>query len=136
MSFSRPIQWYPSHVDPIWPDVTFDSIIQCQKFYLGDSLHALLLDDTQSSVVCPHRLGKVNAAGNALRPLGSSCAAPTTAAAAASAAAACSCLPRRCAAAAAATSRAAGAAESRAAGAAESGAAGAAESRAAGAAES
>ncbi len=20
MSFSRPIQWYHSHVDPIWPD--------------------------------------------------------------------------------------------------------------------
>jgi hypothetical protein len=23
MSFSRPIQWYHSHVDPIWPDGTF-----------------------------------------------------------------------------------------------------------------
>jgi hypothetical protein len=23
MSFSRPIQWYYSHVDPIWPDGTF-----------------------------------------------------------------------------------------------------------------
>jgi hypothetical protein len=24
MSFSRPIQWYHSHVDPIWPDGTFN----------------------------------------------------------------------------------------------------------------
>jgi hypothetical protein len=24
MSFSRPIQWYQSHVDPIWPDGTFN----------------------------------------------------------------------------------------------------------------
>ncbi len=23
-SFSRPIQWYHSHVDPIWPDGTFN----------------------------------------------------------------------------------------------------------------
>jgi hypothetical protein len=23
MSFTRPIQWYHSHVDPIWPDGTF-----------------------------------------------------------------------------------------------------------------
>ncbi len=23
MFFSRPIQWYHSHVDPIWPDGTF-----------------------------------------------------------------------------------------------------------------
>jgi hypothetical protein len=23
MSYSRPIQWYHSHVDPIWPDGTF-----------------------------------------------------------------------------------------------------------------
>jgi hypothetical protein len=23
MSFSRPIQWYHSHADPIWPDGTF-----------------------------------------------------------------------------------------------------------------
>ncbi len=23
MSFSRPIQWYHSHGDPIWPDGTF-----------------------------------------------------------------------------------------------------------------
>ncbi len=23
MSFSRPIQWYHSYVDPIWPDSTF-----------------------------------------------------------------------------------------------------------------
>jgi hypothetical protein len=23
MSFSRPIQWYNSHADPIWPDSTF-----------------------------------------------------------------------------------------------------------------
>ncbi len=24
MSFSRPIQWYHSHADPIWPDGTFN----------------------------------------------------------------------------------------------------------------
>ncbi len=24
MSFSRPIQWYHSHADPIWPDDTFN----------------------------------------------------------------------------------------------------------------
>jgi hypothetical protein len=23
MSFTRPIQWYHSHADPIWPDGTF-----------------------------------------------------------------------------------------------------------------
>jgi hypothetical protein len=23
MNFSRPIQWYHSHADPIWPDSTF-----------------------------------------------------------------------------------------------------------------
>ncbi len=27
MSFSRPIQWYHSHADPIWPDGTFISKI-------------------------------------------------------------------------------------------------------------
>ena len=26
MSFSRLIQWYHSHVDPIWPDGTFNSL--------------------------------------------------------------------------------------------------------------
>jgi hypothetical protein len=25
MSFSRPIQWYHSHADPIWPDGTFNT---------------------------------------------------------------------------------------------------------------
>jgi hypothetical protein len=25
MSFLRPIQWYHSHVDPIWPDGTFNA---------------------------------------------------------------------------------------------------------------
>ncbi len=25
MSFSRPIQWYYSHADPIWPDNTFNT---------------------------------------------------------------------------------------------------------------
>ncbi len=25
MSFSRPIQWYHSHADPVWPDSTFNS---------------------------------------------------------------------------------------------------------------
>jgi hypothetical protein len=25
MSFSRPIQWYHSHADPIWPEGTFKS---------------------------------------------------------------------------------------------------------------
>ncbi len=25
MFFSRPIQWYHSHADPIWPDGTFKS---------------------------------------------------------------------------------------------------------------
>ncbi len=25
MSFSRPIQWYHSHIDPIWPDGTFNN---------------------------------------------------------------------------------------------------------------
>ncbi len=25
MSFSRPIQWYHSHADPIWPDGFFNS---------------------------------------------------------------------------------------------------------------
>jgi hypothetical protein len=27
MSFSRPIQWYHCHADPIWPDGTFESFI-------------------------------------------------------------------------------------------------------------
>ncbi len=26
MSFSRPIQWYHSHVDPIWPDGALNAI--------------------------------------------------------------------------------------------------------------
>ncbi len=26
MSFSRPIQWYHSHADPIWPDGTFNCL--------------------------------------------------------------------------------------------------------------
>ncbi len=26
MFFSRPIQWYHSHADPIWPDGTFKSL--------------------------------------------------------------------------------------------------------------
>ncbi len=26
MSFSRPIQWYNSHVDPNWPDGTFKNL--------------------------------------------------------------------------------------------------------------
>jgi hypothetical protein len=29
MSFSRPIQWYHSHADPIWPDST------CKTWYLA-----------------------------------------------------------------------------------------------------
>ncbi len=29
MSFSRPIQWYHSHVDPIWLDATFEMNITC-----------------------------------------------------------------------------------------------------------
>jgi hypothetical protein len=27
MSFSRPIQWYLSHLDPIWPNVTINKTI-------------------------------------------------------------------------------------------------------------
>jgi hypothetical protein len=27
MSFSRPVQWYHSHADPIWPDVTFNDAL-------------------------------------------------------------------------------------------------------------
>jgi hypothetical protein len=30
MSFSRHIQWYHSHVDPIWLDGTFNSMGLCQ----------------------------------------------------------------------------------------------------------
>ncbi len=26
MFFSRPIQWYHSHADPIWPDGTFNEL--------------------------------------------------------------------------------------------------------------
>jgi hypothetical protein len=30
MSFLRPIQWYQSHADPVWPDGTFKSLVpQC-----------------------------------------------------------------------------------------------------------
>ncbi len=28
MSFSRPIQWYHSHADPIWPDGIFKGTAQ------------------------------------------------------------------------------------------------------------
>ncbi len=30
MSFSRPVQWYHSHADPIWPDGTFKAEIVYQ----------------------------------------------------------------------------------------------------------
>ncbi len=31
MSFSRAIQWYHSHADPIWPDGTFNECLLSQK---------------------------------------------------------------------------------------------------------
>jgi hypothetical protein len=33
MFFSKPIQWYHSHADPIWPDGTF-KVIDEQELYL------------------------------------------------------------------------------------------------------
>ncbi len=35
MSFPRPIQWYHSHADPIWPDGTFKSDDVVLLFCLG-----------------------------------------------------------------------------------------------------
>ncbi len=29
MSFSRPIPWYHSHADPIWPDGTLQGNVPC-----------------------------------------------------------------------------------------------------------
>ncbi len=38
MSFSRPIQWYHSHADPIWPDGTFKSRIWIRnKIFIHNS---------------------------------------------------------------------------------------------------
>jgi hypothetical protein len=41
MSFSRNIQWYHSHADPIWPDSTFkprrNTPLSCRSFYLAVS---------------------------------------------------------------------------------------------------
>jgi hypothetical protein len=31
MSFSRPIQWYHSHADPIWPDGIFNPWLEHSK---------------------------------------------------------------------------------------------------------
>jgi hypothetical protein len=37
MSFSRPIHWYHSHADPIWPDCTFNvkTFRLCDKFTMA-----------------------------------------------------------------------------------------------------
>ncbi len=38
MFFSRPIQWYHSHADPIWPDGTFNAVgsIHISTVYLAE----------------------------------------------------------------------------------------------------
>ncbi len=33
MSFLRPIQWYHSHADPIWPDGTFKGAVFCKVIH-------------------------------------------------------------------------------------------------------
>jgi hypothetical protein len=44
-SFLRPVQWYHSHVDPIWPDGTFNDlpgyVLQCDNTYLKDLMFSL-----------------------------------------------------------------------------------------------
>ncbi len=44
MSFSRPIQWYHSHADPIWPDGTFDNL--CANAYLSGPAARISYMDT------------------------------------------------------------------------------------------
>ncbi len=41
MSFSRPIQWYHSHADPIWPDSTFKRNPRSSSFLIS-GLHSPL----------------------------------------------------------------------------------------------
>jgi hypothetical protein len=36
MSFSKPIQWYHSHADPVWPDGTFKETGSPVRFKLMD----------------------------------------------------------------------------------------------------
>ncbi len=40
MSFSRPIQWYHSHADPIWPDGNFNKQTEEHKCTL---LHVMYI---------------------------------------------------------------------------------------------
>ncbi len=47
MSFSRLIQWYHSHADPIWPDGTFK--YECLVFYAS---MCLFVRSTQLAEIC------------------------------------------------------------------------------------
>ncbi len=38
MFFSRPIQWYHSHADPIWPDGTFKFFIYSRQAIQHDEI--------------------------------------------------------------------------------------------------
>jgi hypothetical protein len=60
MSFLRPIQWYHSHVDPIWPDGTFKNldsrffhILQTEKRFLEQNIIGTRIRTSSSQVfVC------------------------------------------------------------------------------------
>ncbi len=47
MAFSRPIQWYHSHADPIWPDGTFN----CRR---GSHILFLIRSEINLPQVDPH----------------------------------------------------------------------------------
>jgi hypothetical protein len=44
MSLSRPIQWYHSHADPIWPDGTFKERRKSKVTYVLDLVLLEVLD--------------------------------------------------------------------------------------------
>jgi hypothetical protein len=58
MFFSRPIQWYQSHADPIWPDGTFNPcIFLCadddrKPFFRAMTLNYLLMLDHGLEIIC------------------------------------------------------------------------------------
>jgi hypothetical protein len=56
MPFSRPVQWYQSHEDPIWPNGTFNKEDQTCGFFGGFASHHLFI----KNILCANILAQLN----------------------------------------------------------------------------
>jgi hypothetical protein len=52
MSFSRPIQWYHSQADPIWPDGTFNATSSEKQSNVANILTDTFIWDLSKITVC------------------------------------------------------------------------------------